>query len=1061
MIGRIPLAQSLVEGLLRYAAGPAALRGERHQRLRLGQGEQREAQRLANRQNRHDALYRYQSNVLFPTLTLAIGLIAFLVVGFIAVRIAPLKLIRSARGNGLMNWFGFIPARQRITLGLVGLMVGTLLIASAAGFFPNEQREILNGRAKLAEFLAISSTAMASSGQFASLKATLDSVVNRDEAVTSIGLRAADGELLATAGDHQTHWDEALENSVHQMRVPVFRKGEHWGNLEICFTSTGGLFGLNYWAPAWLLIVMVPACFIQFGFFLRKSLKHLDPSDRVPQHVQDALDTLSVGLLLMNSNHQILFGNREFSRSVGRGPDELIGVDVSELAWEIPDDAGDGSKMSLPWIDASERGEGVDDRILHMMVDGERRTYSVNCSKVGQGIMAIFDDITLLEQARAAALAASESKSAFLANMSHEIRTPLNAVLGFTDVLRRGLVSNTEESIDHLNMIHRSGKHLLDLINDILDLSKIEAGKMEVESIDTRVDQIVLDTADVLAVKAKDNDLELKVEFQTDIPRVIQSDPTRLKQIITNLVGNAIKFTQHGSVTISTEMFSSDEGPQLRIDIIDTGIGMTPDQQARIFESFSQADETTTRKFGGTGLGLSISRRLAEALGGSVTVSSEYGKGSTFTVTHPLDAKSLGELLTPEEILSSRRSTDDAPGDIQRLPAKPVLVVDDGDANRRLIELVLERAGAIVTCAENGLEAIKILAERDFSLILMDMQMPVLDGYCATRKLRQAGLTTPVIALTGNAMKGDRQKCLDSGCTDFLSKPVDIDKLLQRAAHFLGQGSQGKDRVFDEASSIHSPKDEPSNQTRFDGSAPGNRRPIFSTLPMDDDDFRAIVVDFVSRLESRLDQISEAVAAADFESVRSGAHWLKGAGGTVGFHDFTVPAAQLEEAAKQDDAEVAEKLLNAIRDIHARIVVPQDECAEVAPSATPSSAHKEGCHVGVDESLSAEVTDLDGPPIICSLPLGDPAFARIVADFLRRLDDRLIGMQRLCERQEFATLANEAHWLKGSGGTVGFMEFCSPAQALEAAAKSGDQQQASAALLQVLSVRKRIQSVAV
>ncbi len=229
-------------------------------------------------------------------------------------------------------------------------------------------------------------------------------------------------------------------------------------------------------------------------------------------------------------------------------------------------------------------------------------------------MMATFDDITLLEEAREAAQHASESKSAFLANMSHEIRTPLNAVLGFTDVLRRGLVTDAEESVDHLNMIHRSGKHLLELINDILDLSKIEAGKMDVESIDTQVDQIILDTTDVLSVRAREKDLETKIVFNSSIPRVIQSDPTRLRQIITNLVGNAIKFTEQGTITIATEMVDGDAS-RLQIDIIDTGIGMTPEQQAKIFESFSQADTSTTRKFGGTGLGLSISRRLSEASG--------------------------------------------------------------------------------------------------------------------------------------------------------------------------------------------------------------------------------------------------------------------------------------------------------------------------------------------------------------------------------------------------------------------------------------------------------------
>ncbi len=329
-------------------------------------------------------------------------------------------------------------------------------------------------------------------------------------------------------------------------------------------------------------------------------------------------------------------------------------------------------------------------------------TFSVNCTPVmGKGLMATFDDITAIEENKAAlavalgaAKDANEAKSAFLANMSHEIRTPLNAVLGFTDVLRRGLVTDSAESLDHLNMIHRSGSHLLELINDILDLSKIEAGRMQVESIDTNIDQVIYDTVDVLRVRAQEKDIDLVVKFNTAIPETIQSDPTRLRQIIMNLVGNAIKFTEQGSVSIITELSGQSESPQIKINIVDTGIGMTVDQQARIFESFTQADSTTTRKFGGTGLGLSISRRLAESMGGELTVDSATGVGSTFTVTLPICQTDLQQLVSQEDLTRAAKSRLDATdqAELIRLPNKPILVVDDGEANRRLIELILTRA---------------------------------------------------------------------------------------------------------------------------------------------------------------------------------------------------------------------------------------------------------------------------------------------------------------------------------------------------------------------------------
>lgn len=932
-----------------------------------------------------------------------------------------------------------MPARQRITVGLVGLVVGTILIASALGFFPNEQKEILNGRAKLCESMAISGTTMVSTGQFSILKTTLEAIVNRDEDIESIGLRTEDGKTLVVAGPHSEKWSPDVDDGVRQMRVPVYRKGKQWGHLEFCFRDTGGFLWLNYWAPAWLLVIVIPACFVQFNIFLRKSLKHLNPSDRVPQHVQEALDTLSVGLVLMDKECNILFANKVFTESTGQDGVELTGKSVTLMNWES------AIEQESPW-NAALGGETVTERVLQMIVDGRLRTFTVNCRRVGKGLMATFDDITLLQEAREAAQQASESKSAFLANMSHEIRTPLNAVLGFTDVLRRGLVTDGDESLEHLNMIHRSGKHLLELINDILDLSKIEAGKMEVESIDTSIDRIIFDTVDVLTARAQENDLKLEVRFDTAIPRVIQSDPTRLRQIITNLIGNAIKFTSNGTVTIATRL-SEDDSPNLLIDVIDTGIGMTAEQQSKIFESFSQADETTTRKFGGTGLGLAISRRLADALGGELSVSSEPDVGSTFTVRVPVSVAELGHMNSPEDILAEHHATEQQMArDIVSLLAKPVLVVDDGEANRRLIELVLGRAGAIVTVVENGLEAIKALSAHDFDLIYMDMQMPVLDGYSATQQIRSVGLKTPIIALTGNAMKGDREKCLDAGCDDFLTKPVDIDLLLELSVKYIGTPEKGNDEVIAATEIAPSPVTPP-NASRIDAPAGSPSQPIHPTLSMDDDELREIVVDFVQRLDSRLDGMKEMLADADFESIGSEAHWLKGAGGTVGFPMLTDPAIALEQAAGNNDLEMAEAILHEIQDIHSRIVF----CDEQSDGNRPRGSDTKD----VPENSSSESPDT-GEPIHCTLPFDDQEFREIIVDFVDRLDVRLREMRGRSHAGQFDHLANDAHWLKGAGGTVGYDELTEPALALERAAQAASHSGVTQALDRISAVRRRM-----
>ncbi|MCC9654995.1 ATP-binding protein [Rhodopirellula halodulae] len=983
----------------------------------------------------------------------------------------------------MISLYQRIPIRIRISLGLVGLMAGSLLVASAAGFFPNEQEEILHGRARLCETLAISGTAMASNGQVDSLRVTLESVVHRDPQIHSIGLVSVEGQLLVAAGDHVGHWDETVSDNVNQMRVPVFRYGKQWGEMQVAFANTGGLFGLNYWAPAWLLIVLVPACLIQFSFFLKKTLESLDPSGAVPTHVENALDTITVGLVLLNSRGRILFTNRRLNQLLSREASELMGEKIDELDWR----SIEGSDEKRPWVESQEIDDSVLDRILQFENNGRMLTFSVNCTPIaGQGYLVTFEDITLIEEnkvalakARDAAENANAAKSDFLANMSHEIRTPLNAVLGFTDVLRRGLVSNSNEAVDHLNMIHRSGAHLLELINDILDLSKIESGHLQVESIDTSLEAIVTDVANTLKVKADEQALDLKVEFRTAIPRTIQADPTRLRQVITNLVGNAIKFTEDGSVSIVTSLLktpsNSVEGydPILRIDIIDTGIGMTPEQQAKIFDSFVQADSSTTRKFGGTGLGLSISRRLAEAMGGSLTVHSEIGVGSTFRVELPTQSAALNDMISPEELarLAKEKAQADANSELLRLPAKRVLIVDDGEANRRLIELVLKRAGAQVGTAENGqeaLDAIELANESNdaYALVLMDMQMPVLDGYSATRQLRSSGNTTPVVALTGNAMRGDREKCIEAGCDDFLTKPVNLDELLAMVSQYLGTVDPAAHPAITLDATPSVPAIEFGNETastetpssaapRTSETSPSNQASdaIVPSLPMDDEDFRAIAGDFVSRLQTRLDGIEQAIQESKFDVVHGEAHWLKGAGGTVGLDVFTEPARTLEQAAKDESSEIATQMLAEIRQLHQRVVIPGLVLSEAAAIDLTAAMNRDPSDVGL--SPVQDIASIPNP-IQCALPLDDPDFHAIVSDFVVRLDARLLDMRNELNERRYEDLGLSAHWLKGAGGTVGYGDLTQPSRELIDAAHQKDLATCEARLAEIESVRRRM-----
>jgi signal transduction histidine kinase/ActR/RegA family two-component response regulator len=399
------------------------------------------------------------------------------------------------------------------------------------------------------------------------------------------------------------------------------------------------------------------------------------------------------------------------------------------------------------------------------------------------------------QAARAEAEAANRSKSMFLANMSHEIRTPMTAILGFTDLLDDPDASDTERG-ESLDTIKRNSTHLLQVINDILDLSKIESGEMSAEAIacDPRV--VVEDTLRLYHERASTKGIVLSCDIDDDLPAQAVTDPTRLRQILFNLVSNAIKFTSAGSVVVHARC----AGDDLEFCVTDTGLGMSDDQLRRIFEPFAQADESTTRRFGGTGLGLSIARALAQKLGGDIHATSTIGEGSAFTVR-------------VKRSLQADDRTIVASGAAQRIEsASPMLalrtrrnclsgralLVEDGPDNQKLISHVLRRAGLDVDVADNGRtgsdRAIEAVAGgRPYDVIIMDMQMPEMDGYEATRRLRDRGIEVPVVALTANAMSGDRDRCIEAGCTDYATKPLNVPILLDLLSRLLDQGEDRRD----------------------------------------------------------------------------------------------------------------------------------------------------------------------------------------------------------------------------------------------------------------------------
>ncbi|MEW4452733.1 ATP-binding protein [Bremerella sp. JC817] len=389
-----------------------------------------------------------------------------------------------------------------------------------------------------------------------------------------------------------------------------------------------------------------------------------------------------------------------------------------------------------------------------------------------------------LKKAIEASEGANRAKSAFLANMSHEIRTPLTAILGFADVLLESgdMKKAPPERIDAIETIRRNGSHLISLINDVLDLSKIEAGKFQVENLPCSLHRLLCDLRHLMLVRAEEKKLAINIQYETAIPDMILTDPTRLRQIVMNLLSNSIKFTQEGEINLKVSLIGKGDRRQIQIDVSDTGIGISDEMRDRLFQPFTQADGSMSRRFGGTGLGLTISRHFAKLLGGDLSIVDTSQRGSTFRLVidpGPLHDATFDQPEMLEKAPAAKPKAEPTPKNV--LEGLRILLVEDGPDNQRLISFLLKKAGAQVELAENGEQGyMKVHESEDpYDIILMDMQMPIMDGYTATSKLRADGYEVPIIALTAHAMAEDRNRCIEAGCTDYSTKPIDRTKLIE------------------------------------------------------------------------------------------------------------------------------------------------------------------------------------------------------------------------------------------------------------------------------------------
>lgn len=515
----------------------------------------------------------------------------------------------------------------------------------------------------------------------------------------------------------------------------------------------------------------------------RNTLQRLRKSESALRRLAAVVEKCNDFVGICKPDCEPIYINQAGREMVGLAPDaDLAGTHF--LQYFAPEDHAEITNVGIPAIKKTGRWKGAV-RFKNVVTGADTPSqWNVFAIRDPDGELpevwaTISPDLSeqrrmedVLRSSEQRALQASVAKSEFLANMSHEIRTPMAAILGYADLL----LSHLQDSDDRgcVMIMKKNGEQLLDLINDILDLSRIEAGKLEVDLQECELPQLLSDIESLMQVRANEKQLEFRVRVEGSIPRYGLMDAKRVRQVLINLLGNAIKFTERGHVELAVRYLTHLQSPTVEFDVVDTGIGMTSQQQARLFQPFTQGDSSVTRAYGGSGLGLAISQRLVEMLHGKLVMQSEQGKGTKFSVQIPIgDPRDI----TVQTLEQQRETPATQPILLHRKLACHVLIADDRRDVRFISQYFLEASGATITAVEDGRLALAAAetasrAGKPFDIIVLDMQMPHLDGYQAATELRKLGIEQPIIALTADAMKGDRERCLLAGCDDYVSKPI-------------------------------------------------------------------------------------------------------------------------------------------------------------------------------------------------------------------------------------------------------------------------------------------------
>ncbi|MFH1570390.1 MAG: ATP-binding protein, partial [Gemmatimonadota bacterium] len=694
------------------------------------------------------------------------------------------------------------------------------------------------------------------------------------------------------------------------------------------------------------------------------------------------------------------------------------GDPVPVLKTAVPVTLGGEEVLLEAFVDIRDR-KRAEDEVRRSKEDLEAANQQLSQAvKMGDRMAAEADRLAV--QARDA----SAAKSEFLANMSHEIRTPMNGVMGMAGLL---LETNlTEEQRDFARTIRASAEALLDIINDILDTSKIEAGKLELEAVDFDLREAFSDHLSLLAVRAREKGLAFLFEVDPAVPRALRGDPGRLRQIATNLVGNAPKFTAEGEVRLVVTVDSRQDGAALlRFEVCDTGIGIPADKLSKLFQPFVQADSSTTRRFGGTGLGLSISKRLAEMMGGRIGVESVEGQGSTFWFTARLE-------VLPDDAVVPLSRTRPAAGQ-PALPSLRLLLAEDNPINRKVVSRMLQNLGHRVDVAADGREAIDALRVIPYDAVYMDIQMPEMDGLEAARRIRAgdagpARAGVPIIAMTAHAMKGDRESCLTAGMNDYVSKPIRsselYDALVRCIAHptSAARGATSPAGAGPVAEPLQTAAVEPSAgrgtapapRDRSDSSPPAPPAPPLSisaalrsleSLDLDAALDRlsgdeALLADLLRELAAQYAETAnhlEDLLARDPEAARRLAHGLEGAAGNLGMIDVYRAARLLDQAIKDGRLDAAPPLA-------AGLCKAARAAAEAIGRALPASTTPTGT-AAADAQLTATGLGAMLAQLEAALSDSDPVAARCALHLLRRAQglpsELLHSLQRQVDEFDF------------------------------------------------------------